>query len=164
MSARGLTSGAFVLGASATLHLGCGTHEVIPAHTFRVSIDIDREHSEATIAFPEHDPAAKSVPGDSSCSWRRGNCGYDEPTEGVVTPGTSTIYKATLTTSAANRSPTYELDFGPSNNGFQCRIYDNLSSREPRSCTGTDRSVIITFDDVPPPSRSSTVAPTDGGP
>jgi hypothetical protein len=147
------------------------TTPVIPAHTFRVGIEVDGKHTEAIVKFAEHDPVVKSTHGDSTCSWRTGNCGHNEPTVGVVTPGTSSLYAATLMT-YSDREPlpcSYGLFFRPSpNQNVSCGLLsDSLSSRIPRECAGDRGTVkmIITFTDITPGTApKSLTPPPDYGP
>jgi hypothetical protein len=74
-----------------------GCDSVIPAHTLSAKLVANGTISTAVLSFPAHDAAAAHHPADSTCTWKTGNCGWDEPTHAIVT-GDAPINAAWLTT------------------------------------------------------------------
>jgi len=62
---------------------GCAS-STIGAHQLEAVVEYNGVTTRSVLAFPDRDPEASHAAGDSSCSFSKGNCGNDSPTDARV--------------------------------------------------------------------------------
>ena len=146
---------------------GCASSATIPAHRLEAVVVYDGVTTRAILAFPERDPESSHSAGDSSCSFSKGNCGSDSPTEARVEgegsapspmasgryttlhTGDAGIYDVALTRTDEDEAAYQRLvkergAAAPAMKTILCRVYESELGTEQR-CYYSMKTVTITL-------------------
>jgi hypothetical protein len=106
---------------------GCAGDSIISAHALLATLVVNGTTSTAVLSFPAHDSTADDHPGDSTCSFNSGNCGWDSPTYATVT-GDAPIDAAWLTTIGGTFLAYYVTVRQPGSSDATCILDSSLGT------------------------------------